>query len=63
MDSERRRQRVRDVRHRLAHDGSPWTRDHVDDFETVTVPERDCDALRDLPDPPSEPAFERFQPF
>jgi hypothetical protein len=48
MDSERRRQRVRDVRHRLAHDGPPWTRDHADDFETVTVPERDCDALRDL---------------
>jgi predicted O-methyltransferase YrrM len=48
MGSERHRERVRNVRHRLAHDGPPWTRDHVDDFDTVTVPERDCDALRDL---------------
>jgi len=39
---------VRDVRHRLARDGPPWTRDRADDFDTVTVPERDCDALRDL---------------
>jgi predicted O-methyltransferase YrrM len=44
----RRRQRVRDVRRRLAQDGPPWTRDHADDFDVVTVPERDCDALRDL---------------
>ena len=48
MGSERRLERVRDVRHRLAHEGPPWTRDHADDFGTVTVPERDCDALRDL---------------
>jgi predicted O-methyltransferase YrrM len=48
MGSERRRERVRNVRQRLANDGPPWTRDHVDDFDTVTVPERDCDALRDL---------------
>jgi predicted O-methyltransferase YrrM len=41
-------ERVRDVRRRLARDGPAWTRDHADDFETVTVPERDCDALRDL---------------
>ncbi len=46
--SERHRQRVREVRRRLAHDGPPWTRDRADDFDTVTVPERDCDALRDL---------------
>lgn len=39
---------MRDVRHRLANDGPPWTRDHADDFETVTFPERECDALRDL---------------
>jgi predicted O-methyltransferase YrrM len=39
---------VRDVRRRLAHDGPPWTRDRANDFDTVTVPERDCDALRDL---------------
>jgi predicted O-methyltransferase YrrM len=48
VGSERRLERVRDVRHRLAHEGPPWTRDHADDFDTVTVPERDCDALRDL---------------
>src|SRR6266704_1088654 len=48
MSTERLRERVREVRHRLAHDGPPWTRDRADDFETVTVPERDCDALRDL---------------
>jgi predicted O-methyltransferase YrrM len=48
MGSERHRERVRSVRQRLANDGPPWTRDHVDDFDTVTVPERDCDALRDL---------------
>jgi predicted O-methyltransferase YrrM len=48
VGSERHLERVRDVRHRLAHEGPPWTRDHADDFDTVTVPERDCDALRDL---------------
>jgi predicted O-methyltransferase YrrM len=48
MSREGHRQRVRDVRRRLARDGPPWTRDHADDFDTVTVPERDCDALRDL---------------
>ena len=48
MGSDQRLERVRDVRHRLAHEGPPWTRDHADDFGTVTVPERDCDALRDL---------------
>jgi len=47
-NAQRRRQRVRDVRRRLAHDGPPWTRDRANDFQTVTVPERDCDALRDL---------------
>lgn len=40
--------RVRDVRRRLAQDGPAWTRDKVADFETVTVPETDCDLLRDL---------------
>jgi predicted O-methyltransferase YrrM len=48
MSSKRRRERVREVRRRLAHDGPPWTRDHADDFDTVSVPERDCDTLRDL---------------
>jgi predicted O-methyltransferase YrrM len=45
---EGRRKRVQEVRRRLAHDGPPWTRDRADDFDIVTVPERDCDALRDL---------------
>jgi predicted O-methyltransferase YrrM len=40
--------RVRDVRRRLAEDGPPWTRPHERDFETVTMPERDCDLVRDL---------------
>lgn len=48
MSRERQRQRVRGVRDRLAHDGPPWTRDRAGDFDTVTVPERDCDALCDL---------------
>ncbi|MFK3978805.1 class I SAM-dependent methyltransferase [Micromonospora sp. NPDC050397] len=43
-----RRARVREVRRRLAQDGPPWTRPHERDFETVTLPERDCDLLRDL---------------
>jgi len=48
MTREQRRQRVQDVRRRLAREGPPWTRDRANDFETVTVPERDGDALRDL---------------
>ena len=48
LSGERHRQLVRDVRRRLACNGPPWTRDRPDDFETVTVPERDGDALRDL---------------
>ncbi|RFC78136.1 class I SAM-dependent methyltransferase [Streptomyces sp. AcE210] len=39
---------VREVRHRLAQEGPRWTRDHEGDFETVTLPERHCDQLRDL---------------
>jgi predicted O-methyltransferase YrrM len=39
---------VREVRRRLADDGPPWTRDHPGDFATVTLPDRDGDALRDL---------------
>jgi len=42
------RQRVIDVRRRLGRDGPAWTRDEAGDFERVTVPERDCDAIRDL---------------
>jgi predicted O-methyltransferase YrrM len=48
MNREQHREHIRDVRQRLARDGPRWTRDHADDFNTVTVPERDCDALRDL---------------
>ena len=40
--------RVREVRRRLAQDGPPWTRDHERDFQTVSIPERDCDLIRDL---------------
>lgn len=36
------------MRHRLAQEGPPWTREREADFETVTVPEGDCDQLRDL---------------
>lgn len=42
------RTRVREVRRRLAREGPPRTRDRELDFETVTLPERDCDLLRDL---------------
>jgi predicted O-methyltransferase YrrM len=48
LSSQRRRERVREVRRRLAHDGPPWTRDRAGDFDVVSVPERDCDALCDL---------------
>jgi predicted O-methyltransferase YrrM len=40
--------RIREVRRRLAQEGPPWTRDRERDFETVTMPECDCDLLRDL---------------
>ncbi|MFD1371773.1 class I SAM-dependent methyltransferase [Actinoplanes sichuanensis] len=39
--------RVRETRRRLAEDGPEWTR-REHDFATVTLPERDCDRLRDL---------------
>jgi predicted O-methyltransferase YrrM len=40
-------QRIRDVRARLGREGPQWTRTDID-FQTVTLPERDCDLLRDL---------------
>jgi predicted O-methyltransferase YrrM len=40
--------RVREVRRQLSREGPPWTRGPELDFETVTLPERDCDLLRDL---------------
>jgi predicted O-methyltransferase YrrM len=39
---------IEEVRHRLVREGPAWTRGHERDFETVTMPERDCDLLRDL---------------
>lgn len=48
MKRDERRKRIREVRRRLVQEGPPWTRDREADFETVTVPERDCDQLRDL---------------
>jgi predicted O-methyltransferase YrrM len=40
--------RVRDVRARLAREGPGWTRGDERDFQAVTLPDRDCDLLRDL---------------
>ncbi len=40
--------RVRQVRSRLGREGPLWTRGPELDFETVTLPEYDCDLLRDL---------------
>jgi predicted O-methyltransferase YrrM len=48
MSTDERVARIRDVRRRLAQDGPPRTRPNERDFETVTLPERDCDLLRDL---------------
>jgi predicted O-methyltransferase YrrM len=48
METDQRRARVREVRRRLTRDGPPWTRHRERDFETVAMPERDCDLLRDL---------------
>ncbi len=36
------------MRERLGRDGPPWTRGAEHDFERVTLPEPDCDLLRDL---------------
>ncbi len=47
MDADERITRVKEERRRLAQEGPSWTRSCVD-FETVTLPERDCDLLRDL---------------
>jgi predicted O-methyltransferase YrrM len=51
IDEDRREyvlDRVRTERHRLVRDGPRWTRDHEGDFQRVTLPERDCNLLRDL---------------
>jgi len=41
-------QRIGEVRRRLLVDGPPWTRAQDGDFATVSVPQSDCDLLRDL---------------
>lgn len=48
MKTEKDVTRVREVRSRLVREGPSRTRHHERDFETVTLPERDCDLLRDL---------------
>src|SRR5581483_7390249 len=48
MTADGRTARIREVRDRLAREGPPRTRGPELDFETVTLPERDCDLLRDL---------------
>jgi predicted O-methyltransferase YrrM len=48
VKTEAGRTRVREVRSRLVREGPSRTRHHERDFETVTLPERDCDLLRDL---------------
>ncbi|WP_020576194.1 class I SAM-dependent methyltransferase [Actinopolymorpha alba] len=48
MSREHHRDRIAAVRRQLAQDGPPWTREDADDFTKVTVPEEDCDAIRDL---------------
>ncbi len=48
METEERITRVREARRRLAREGPSWTRSRARDFETVTLPELDCDLLRDL---------------
>jgi predicted O-methyltransferase YrrM len=48
MKTGDRRTRIRQVRARLVREGPPWTRGPERDFETITLPERDCDLLRDL---------------
>ncbi|WP_413798942.1 class I SAM-dependent methyltransferase [Streptomyces iranensis] len=48
MKTDDRAVRVREVRRQLAHDGPARTRPFDHDFEYITLPERDCDLLRDL---------------
>lgn len=48
MNRDERMARIRAARRRLAREGPRWTRDGERDFATVSLPERDCDCLRDL---------------
>jgi predicted O-methyltransferase YrrM len=45
---DERRARVSEVRSKLVREGPAWTRGPDRDFEIVTLPERDCDLVRDL---------------
>src|SRR4029453_1361194 len=47
-NAEHLRKRVIEVRRQLVQEGPLWTRGDAGDFERVTVPKRDCDAIRDL---------------
>ncbi|MGW7531112.1 class I SAM-dependent methyltransferase [Amycolatopsis sp. NPDC054798] len=46
--TDTRSARVREIRRQLAADGPARTRACENDFEYITLPERDCDLLRDL---------------
>jgi predicted O-methyltransferase YrrM len=48
MSQDERLTRIREVRSRLVREGPRRTRNRERDFQTVTLPERDCDLLRDL---------------
>jgi predicted O-methyltransferase YrrM len=48
VKTDERQRQIREVRRRLVLHGPSRTRDFERDFETVTMPERDCDLLRDL---------------
>jgi predicted O-methyltransferase YrrM len=48
MSMDQRSARVRETRQRLVRDGPGWVRGSERDFEAVTLPEHDCDLLRDL---------------
>jgi len=40
--------RACEVRHRLVSEGTAWTQGPKRDYTTVTLPERDCDLLRNV---------------
>jgi predicted O-methyltransferase YrrM len=48
VEPDERMTRVREERRRLVREGPLWTRSRELDFETITLPERDCNLLRDL---------------
>lgn len=48
VKTDDRATQVREVRRQLARGGPAWTRAFDDDFEYITLPERDCDLVRDV---------------